>query len=107
MTLAIQLPVLDEYRTSQNVDLDGTKYTIRINWNDRQRGWYLDLSDSTGPIVSGRRLATNWPLLAKDTTRRGPAGELLFYATRGTLEPGEDLSGYRLFYYSLEDLAAL
>jgi len=93
---------------TQQVLLDGITYIVRLHWNERERAWYFDLLDaSNSPIISGRRLVANWPLLHRCADPRKPPGEIYCIDRSATgQDPGYDDVDDRivLLYYDAEEL---
>lgn len=88
------------------VSLDGSTYALRVQWNQREGRWSLDVSDSSGtPIVMGIALVTGWSLLSLVTDARKPPGDLVVRRMDGgSGEPGLDELGavVDLLYYEAE-----
>lgn len=97
------LPVLETPKPFYEfiVDLDGSDYLIRLEWNQRS-GWYLGLSDAeASPIFSPRKLVVDTNLLRTITDDRRPLGMLkLLDMSDQHLECGyEDLGQRCLLVY--------
>lgn len=95
---------------TQQVILDGETFTLRCHYNEREDSWYLDLLDvEQNPIVCGRKLVADWPLLHRSRHESLPPGQLYMVDVS---EVGEDPSlddiGSRviLIYADEEELAA-
>jgi hypothetical protein len=76
----VQIPtLLDGTQSYQiQVELDGTTFEFVFNWNDREGRWYFDLNDITSnPLVSGRAVVLNLPLLARFRQSTMPPGDLI------------------------------
>lgn len=88
------------------VALDGSTYAVRVQWNQREARWTLDLADvDSSPIVSGVPLVVGWSLLSLVTDSRKPPGDLVVYRLDGGAdEPGLDELGtaVALLYYEAE-----
>lgn len=107
-----QLPVTaDSPRYQFTTSLENTTFTFVFKWNERDGAWYMSLLDGDGvPILTGRRIVINFPLLARVVDARRPAGELIAIdTTNSKTEPGRDDFGKRvlLLYYEAADLQAL
>lgn len=62
---------------SQEVQLDGRAYQLRGQYNTRSDQWTLDILTRTGePIILGKRLVLDFPLLGDETDPRLPPGGL-------------------------------
>lgn len=98
----------DIARYDFDVELDGQTYTFDFEWNDRDAGWYMSISDSVGaPLLSGRRIVLNFPLISRYRDARLPAGTIEAIDTGSTdTEPGfADLGDrVKLLYTPLADL---
>lgn len=89
---------------TQSVDLDGSRWTMRISWRPRISAWYCDLYTRNGdPVVLGRPILAGRQL--NFSVANGPPGRFLAI--------GEDPSrtslgtACRLLYYSADEVAAL
>ena len=106
MSTVYQIPVPVDSHVSQRVQLDGTSYTFRWLWNERDGHWFLSLYDVEGTaVVEGLRVVTGWDILKDVTKENRPAGRLVFFdeATSSTTvygdDAGEDDLGVRVFCY--------
>jgi len=103
-----------------SVQLDGVEFVLRIQWQDRDESWYIDLlTAALVPLWMGARIAVGVPLLYQFVSASRPAGELMAIDTAGNDEdPGIDDLGvdeskpaaqrYRrvqLIYISASDVA--
>ena len=82
----VQIPTTPagDTRWTQRTALDGTDYLLTIYWSQREGAWLLDFCDANAsPIVSGRKLVTNWPLLFGVLDARAPTGILAMVDTQG------------------------
>lgn len=81
MAVVLPLDSVDSHYTVA-VKLEGVRYLLGMDWNEREGSWYLSLSqeDSTA-IVSGLRVVPDWPLLRRVTDAAGPPGEIVFRNT--------------------------
>lgn len=107
MSVRINTPTNGRDIYTQGVELDGVKYRLRLRWNYRTRGWYMDLMDAAEvAIVSGRRLSPgSMPVPAN--VPNAPPG--VFYIT-GSLDryDREDLgASFVLVYMSADEVAAI
>jgi len=85
--MAIQvLPTrTDTPRYRFTIELDGQSFIFTFEWNDRDSGWYLSISDvNEVPLVSGVRVVLNVPLLDRYLDPRLPAGRFAAIDTSGT-----------------------
>lgn len=63
---------------SQETMLDGQKFVLHFRWNDTDQAWYLSVHDLLDePIVSGRRLVADWPVMHRVADPRRPKGEIM------------------------------
>ena len=104
-----QIPSTPSLRSfTQRVELDGGSYEIRQRWNARSKFWYLDVYDVNGnPLLVGRKLTLDAPILQQHQTREVPPGELVAYDTSVRKAPaGLDELGERvvLLYVEAADL---
>lgn len=85
----IALPQGDPH-FEQQVQLDGLTYNLLIHWNEREEAFYMELlDDDNEPIVSGRKMVADWPMLHRSVDARLPAGELLVVDITGNgVDPG-------------------
>jgi len=87
-----------------SVTLDGTPYTLALQWNARQASWFLRVLDEPGQTVlmGDTRLSADWPAYrSRPRSQRHPPGLLMVYDTTGK---GEDpqlatLGARHLLYY--------
>lgn len=91
------IPITPYADFSEQVDLDGTTFTLRFRWSERASNWHLDLSYVDGtPIASGLKLVTGWPLLWRSTHPLRPLGDLyVIDMQRRDAEPNFDGLGTR------------
>ncbi len=82
-----QIPVQTEQPAFTNrVDLDGSVYLIRFEWQTRS-GWYVGISAASGEVLmSLRRMVVDWDLLQQQTDARLPAGGLFLVDDTGEHE---------------------
>jgi hypothetical protein len=91
------------------VTLDGREYVIRLDWNGREKRWYLDIGISESSwIRRGIKLVPNWPLLHRVSNKNKPPGHL-FAIDLGT--PSGDAPEFsdlgqrvKLFYFPAKAL---
>lgn len=63
---------------TQRVSLEGKEYLLYLEWVERESAWYMTLSDADAePILAGRKVVPDWPLLNRVTDSRRPPGELV------------------------------
>lgn len=62
---------------SQRVMLEQLEYVLDLHWNQRAERWFLQLSDSTGELITARQIAPNWPILHGLVHDKRPPGELV------------------------------
>lgn len=109
----IQIPLFNNSssRWTERVILDGTRYTLGINWNAREQAWYVDLADSAGnPICMGVKVVSGLPLWNQYKGIGGfPPGDL--YLSDNLGNPQTAVCGYAdlgqrftLVYIELADI---
>jgi hypothetical protein len=100
----------DNPRYSFSIELDGSEFKVRLEWNDRASAWFLDLSDGAGALlVSSRRVTVGFPLLSRFRIAVMPLGDLSAIDTSGLgVDPGySDLGArVRLVYTPVAELPA-
>ena len=80
-------------------ELDRVTFNFAFEWNDRDSGWYMSISDvNRTPLVSGRRVVLNYPLINVYRDSRLPAGNIMAFDSTGTdTEPGYADLGDRVY----------
>jgi hypothetical protein len=106
----VNIPLFPEASSgfTQDIDLAGKFYHIRIRWNTRSESWFLHLFDQDKvPLITGKRLVPNYPL-TEIYSDRFP-GELMVLDTRNDLTDArigyEDLGSRFLLVYLDEEEA--
>lgn len=98
-----------ESEWDQISEIDGREYVLRIYWNARAQGWYLDASDQDGvPILYGLRLIVGVKLgrqLVGDS-RIWPGTMACVATTQDDSDPGQFDLGTRvlLIYDDLQPI---
>jgi hypothetical protein len=110
--MALVMPTrTDAARYTFEMELDGVTFGFTFNWNERAGAWFFSIADVNGvPLLSGRRVVVNFPLLARFRDPRLPAGDLEAVDTSGEkLDPGlADLGArVRLLYMPIAELPSL
>lgn len=79
-------------------ELDGTTYTLRLRWNEREGAWFMDVGDDAGnPIRTSIKVVVGWPLTARFADSALPPGQLYAIDTSGAdAEPGLQELGARV-----------
>lgn len=80
------------------IDLEGTIYLFRFNWNTRNERWFFDimLEDET-PLLYGLPVFVNWDVVGRFKNALLPKGKIGFYDTSGQLlDPGRQDLGDRV-----------
>lgn len=105
-----RLPMfLDDPAYTYVCAIDGSSYRLSFTWNERTKGWSLDIAEENGlPIISGIRLVCNWHLLGRSQDTRLPPGMLSCMS----LDPDDDSDPQledlgrrvRLVYFDANDL---
>lgn len=79
-----QIPVQNYPDVTQQCELQGETYSLRLRWNEREAAWHLDLHTLDGePIASGVRLVTSFPLLRRNLHPSRPPGDLYVLDNKG------------------------
>lgn len=95
-------PITQQYVYDYTIELDGETYRIELTWKTRQQGWYIGLYtvDET-PLLLGKRLAADTPLLQRYQIDGLPPGELICVDMEDLgVEPTfESLGKRHLFWY--------
>jgi len=84
------------------LELDGSSYLFRFEWNYRSEYWFLTISDSDQNIViSSQKIVIMTPLLRHVPISTKPPGELIAIDTGGNNEEAglEDLGERVLLMY--------
>lgn len=101
----VEIPVpVGRFDAEIQIALDGVTYGMRFRYNTRMDAWFLDLSDEEGvPILSGRRIVVDWPLLER-RSRAVPPGHLYaFDTTLRQQDPGRDDLGTRVLLLYIDE----
>jgi hypothetical protein len=99
-----------ESNYEQVKELDGTNYTMRFLWNERDNHWYMTLKDSEGTdIVTGIKVVADAPFSVNNVLTDFPPGQIWFIDMTGTSptpDPGLRELGarVRLFYIDEDSL---
>lgn len=108
MTIQVLPTRTDIGRYNFELELDGQTYTFDFEWNDRDQGWYMTITDiNENVLLAGRRIVLNWPLISRYRDAGLPAGTLEAIDTGSNdVEPGfADLGDrVKLLYTPLADL---
>lgn len=100
----------DSPRYSIRVELDGARFELHFEWNDRAEAWFLDLYDANAVrLLSSVRIVVAFPFLERFTDPRMPPGILLADDTMKTdHDPllGELGDRVQLIYTPLADIPA-
>jgi hypothetical protein len=82
----------------QQASLDGVVYTLDFYYNTREDSWYFNLLDvERNPIIMGRKMVADWPLLQRSRSASKPPGELYVIDNSGAgLDPSLDDFGDRV-----------
>jgi hypothetical protein len=100
----LDLPTFSDVDSwSYPVPLDGTTYTLRCAFNERDGRWYAGLwdEDNEVPILAGVALAPDFPLFATKLP-----GYIRVYAPEGLRGEQADMDRMRLQYVDAESRAA-
>lgn len=83
---------------SYQIELEGTTYTFRYNFNQRMDRWIFDIRTEFGdPIIAGIPLVSDWPILGRFQDERLPPGFLFAFDTSGQrVDPGRFDLGNRV-----------
>jgi len=93
--MALELPIdSTDPHYVLTVQLEGARYQLAMDWNERESAWYLSVAEEDGTqIVDGIRVVVDWPLLRKVAASTRPPGEIVFVDTSRS---GEDPGRYEL-----------
>jgi hypothetical protein len=98
----------DSARYEYRMVIDQRTYTIRMDWNDRDSSWYMNLKDDNDAyLLVGQRIAVGCDLFRNKAIPGMPQGVLLCLDTTGLQEdPGfSDLdTRHYLIYASPSEL---
>lgn len=106
MPRLITLPTKNDPLQEQVVSLDGSSFTIVLDWSERTNNWAFRISDAAGNLLtSGGNMVPFTDLLRNVAGENRPGGAL-FLVTQGTdATPGlENLSLALLAYYTKAEL---
>jgi hypothetical protein len=80
------------------VNLDGTRFVIALQWNERMQWWVQHVyTAKREPILMGKRVCVDYPMLRRSPGENRPAGELRWIDTSGKLiDPGKNDLGDRV-----------
>ena len=94
----INLPASNGTDFDFAVNLDGTRFKISLQWNERMQYWVQHLYTAKGdPILLGKRVSVDCPMLRRSPSDYRPAGELRWIDTSGQLlDPGPNDLGDRV-----------
>jgi hypothetical protein len=95
----LTLPARTDLRAySFQVELEGALYLFALRWNARAASWFMDITDTSGaPVIAGRRVVIDWPLLRTVVKENRPPGEILAVdTTNAGTDPGLDELGARV-----------
>jgi hypothetical protein len=75
----LEIPVRSDNKAySLQVDLEGTRYTLRFRFNTRMGRWVMDIADSVNTdILNGVVLLTNYPLTDQYADTALPPGRFV------------------------------
>lgn len=95
---------------TQRMTLDGVAYILDFAWNGREGAWYLGVLDIGGnPLVLGRKLVTNRPILRAFRFVAGlPAGDFVAADLSASIPYAgfDDLGkSVKLLYFEASELA--
>lgn len=73
-------------------ELERRTFGFVVRWNERAAAWFVSIKSADGvEVLSGIRLATGVPLLARFAIAARPAGELVLIDTEGKGEEPSQL----------------
>ena len=102
MALVIPLtPSLLRYQTRQQVD--GVELIYDLQWRERVQSWYLSvLLPNETPLITGRRVVSNWSPMLRFVSSSLPDG-LYLVARQGDSDedPGRDELGTSVLFQFL------
>lgn len=98
----------DSPRYSIRTELDGARYVIDLEWNDRAEAWFLAVADGEGVrLVESVRVVIDFPLLDAYSNAALPPGVLFAVdSTNADLDPGRADLGDRvqIIYFPIADI---
>lgn len=102
MALVIPLtPSLLRYQTRQQVD--GVELIYDLQWRERVQSWYLSvLLPNETPLITGRRIVSNWSPMLRFVSAQVPDGLYLVVRQGDSDEdPGRDELGTSVLFQFL------
>jgi hypothetical protein len=102
----LQIPVTSYPDQTVSVTLEGLLVTLKVRWNERATSWFMDIiDDAEEPILTGRRIMVDWPIVFGGAIHdeRMPPGT--FYATDTSgagIDPLVDDLGTRVLLLYIE-----
>lgn len=106
----IRIGLIDENDQLSEAELDNRVFNIGMSWNEEAQFWTMSIRDlNLELLASGIAVIGNYPLLNQIRRTEFPGGELVVdidpskTITRSSFVDGTA----RLFYFSVDDLAAL
>lgn len=108
-----EIKIRDKSNFSQRISLENITYLLRITFNTRLRGWYLDLSDVNGePIYQGIKITPQTNLTYRFIKDDAPSGDFVCIRVTNTEQPlDRDNFGfdkdYSLVYFTQDELEQL
>lgn len=98
----IVLDSADPHFTVQ-VQLDGSSYTLELEWLDAVGAWFVSLlNPAAEPVLSGLKVVVDWPITWRHRTRGVPPGQLIFQADADSAPPGRLELGARVKLYYVD-----
>lgn len=106
----VQIPFPSGASWVQDINLEGTVYTMSVRWLVRSGMWVMDIGPSdSDPVFLGLRITKDWPILrAYDYNPNVPQGQFLVVCTssncRGDPKRNDFADGsYKLLYVTRDD----
>lgn len=70
---------------SEQVNMDGTFFTLNFKWNRRDSAWYLDIYTEEGAaVLLGHKLVVNFSPTRRLASGVAPRGEIFIVELSGT-----------------------
>jgi len=61
----IELPIYEDQYYTYTTSLEGERYSFTFLWNERDRGWRVDIhKEDRTPVLLGYKLVSSYPMLA-------------------------------------------
>lgn len=103
----ISIPFFEYPSFTEELEIDGTTYILKFNWNSRFSFWTISFYDvAQNPIVTGIKIVLNINLLAQFRAYAVPSGELRAVDASGNnrrIAQKDFVNGRLLLIYASEE----